>query len=176
MDIKAETAKEHSKLQTQKITCYIGNDQSRFGELIALVLGEDPKIAQRAAWTMSQCLESNPNLIFPHLKVLLENLRNPVHDAIKRNTIRALDLIEIPEDLLGLVADICFDFLDSTKESIAIRVFSMTALFKVCQQEPELSNELKIVIEDHYPHGSAGFKSRARRVLKGIAKLQKEME
>ncbi len=176
MNLKTELLREHSKPQTMKIVAYIGSDQSRFGELIVLVLGEDSKIAQRAAWTMSHCLETSPNLIIPHLKVLLENLRNPVHDAIKRNTIRALDLIEIPEDLLGLVADICFEFLDSTKESIAIRVFSMTALFKVCQQEPELSSELKIIIEDHYPHGSAGFKSRARRILKGIAKLQKEME
>ena len=176
MNIKAEIIKEHSKSQTMKVVQYIGKDQTRFDELIEILLKDEKKLAQRAAWIMSNCVEAEPSLIIPHLEDLLNNLRNPVHDAIKRNTIRALEYIEIPEDLMGLVADICFEFLDSTKETIATRVFSMTALLKVCQQEPELSNELKIVIEDHYDHGSAGFKARARKVLKGIAKLQKEME
>ena len=176
MNIKAEILKEHSKEQTLKIAEYIGNDPGRFDELITLILKDEKIIAQRAAWIMSYAVEAHPSLMIPHLKDLLENLRNPVHDAIKRGTIKSLEYIEIPEELMGLVADICFEFLESPKEAIATRVFSMSALYKVCQKEPELSNELKLIIEDHYPHGSAGFKSRARRILKKIAKLQKSMK
>ncbi len=176
MDIKAEILKEHSKEQTIKIASYIGNNQNRFDELIALMLKGEKKVAQRAAWIMNYCVEAKPDIINPHIEELLHNLQNPVHDAIKRNTLRALEYIEISEDLMGLIAEICFEFLDSTKESIATRVFSMSALYKVCQKEPGLSNELKLVIEDHYPHGSAGFKSRAKRILKGIEKLEREIE
>ncbi len=176
MNLKAEILKEYSKPHTMKMVRYIGNDQSRFDELVDALLKGDKKIAQRAAWIMTYSIEAHPSLMIPHLETLLENLRNPVHDAIKRGTIRSLEYIEIPEELMGLVADICFEFLDSPKESIAVRVFSMSALFKVCEKEPELSNELKLVIEDYYPHGSAGFKSRAKKILKGISKLQKELE
>ncbi len=176
MDIKAAILKDHSKPQILKIVDYIASDQQRFDEMIELILKGDKKIAQRVSWAMSYCVEAYPGLIISHLESLMENLRNPVHDAIKRNTLRSLEYVEIPEDLMGLVADICFEFLDSPKESIATRVFSMTALYKICQKEPELSNELKLVIEDHYPHGSAGFKSRARKILKGISKLQQKIE
>ena len=157
MDLKAEILKEHSKEQTLKVVHYIGNNQQRFDKLVKLVLENEKKVAQRAAWVMSNCVENYPDLFIPHLKALLENLRNPVHDAIKRSTLRSIEFIDIPEELLGLVADFGFKFLDSTREAVAIRVFSMSALYKVCQQEPELSNELKMVIEDHYPHGSAGI-------------------
>ena len=176
MNIKAELLKEHSKPQTIKIVRYIGSHQSRFDELLDLVLNADRKIAQRASWVMTHCVEANPQLIIPHLTTLLKNLQNPVHDAIKRNTLRSLEFVDIPENVMGLAAEICFDFLDSTKEAVATRVFSMSALYKICQSEPELSDELKLVIEDHYPHGSAGFKSRAKKVLEGLAKLKKEIE
>ena len=142
MDIKAEILREHSKAQTLKIVDFIGNNQDRFDELIVLILGGEKIIAQRASWVMSYCVEAYPKLILPHLKKLLENLNNPVHAAVKRGTLKSLEYIDVPEDLLGLVAEIGFDFLDSPKEAIATRVFSMNALYKVCLKEPELSNEL----------------------------------
>ena len=101
MDIKAEILKEHSKIQTLKIVRYIGNDQSRFDKLIDELLKGEKKVAQRAAWIMSYSVAAQPSLIIPHLEALFENLRNPVHDAIKRGTIRTLEYIEIPEELMG---------------------------------------------------------------------------
>jgi hypothetical protein len=174
MDLKAELIREHSKAQTMKIRAYIGSDQSRFDKLMQLFLKGEYRVTQRAAWALKFCAEAEPTLILPHLQALVENLKYPLHDSNKRNTIKVLTFIEIPEDLLGELADICFGFLASPKEAIAIRVFSMELLFKICEREPDLSNELKLLIEDHYPHGSAGFKSKSRKVLKSIAKLQKE--
>lgn len=176
MDIKAELLREHSKPQAMKIVNYIGSDQSRFDELMELFLKGEYRVTQRAAWVLRFCAEEEPQLIIPHLKAMVDNLENPLHDSNKRNTIKVLTFVDIPEKLLGKLADICFDFLASPKEAIAIRVFSMQLLFKICQREPDLANELKLLIEDHYPHGSAGFKSSGRKILKGIAKLQKDLE
>ena len=36
---------------------------------------------------------------------------------------------------------------------------------------PEIKPELKLIIEDQLPHQSAGFKSRAKMVLKQLSKL-----
>lgn len=171
MDLKAEILREHSKAQTMKIVDYIGSNQGRFDELVKLFLEGEYRITQRAAWALRFYAEAEPKLLIPHLKDLVDNLQHPVHDAIKRNTIKVLTFVEIPDNLLGKVADICFEFLASQKEAIAVRIFSMEVLYKICQREPDLANELKLQIEDHYPHGSAGFKSKARKVLKGISKL-----
>ena len=171
MDIKTELLAEHSKTQAQKITTYIGSSQKRFDELMHLFLEEEYRVTQRAAWVVLFAVEAHPNLLKKHLKKVVENLSNPVNDAVKRNTLRILQFWELPEDLQGIAAEICFGFLDDPKEAVAIRVFSMTVLYNICVKEPELANELRLVIEDHLPHGTAGFKSRGKKTLKALAKL-----
>ena len=173
MDIRAALLKEHSKEQTLKIVHYIGENKARFALLMDLFLNDEYRVTQRAAWVVGHTAEKNPQLFQPYLQVLIENLQKSVHDAIKRNTLRVLQDIDIPEDLLGLAAEICFSFLDDPKEPVAVRVFSMTVCYNICVKEPDLSNELKLIIEDHLPHGSAGFKSRGKRTLKLLDKLMR---
>ncbi len=102
---------------------------------------------------------------------MIENLQNPVHDAVKRNTLRILQFVDIPEDLLGLTAEICFSILNSAKSPIAFKVHAMSALLDIVKKYPELKGELKISIEEQMPFGSAGFISRGKRVLKALEKL-----
>jgi len=86
---------------------------------------------------------------------------------MQRNILRFLQDIEIPKRFYGIVTDRCFALMD-TKEPIAVRVFSMTVLANIAKQEPDLKKELRIAIEDQLPYASAGFLSRARKVLKGL--------
>lgn len=175
MDLRSEILKQHSKPQTMKIAAYIGDNQNRFDELFEMFLNGENRVSQRAAWALRYCTEAQPQLILPHLAALIENLDKPVHDAIKRNTVKALTFVDIPEQLLGRAADICFEYLASPKEAIATRVFAMEVLYEICKKEPDLVPELKLLIEEHYANGSAGFKSKARKVLKGISKISGEI-
>ena len=172
MDIRAELIKEHSRSKAIQIAEYIGSSPNRFEDLLDIFLNDEIRVVQRSAWVMTFCAKRYPFLITPHLEVLIKNLKKPkIHDAVKRNTVRVLENVDIPEDLLGVTAEICFDFLLDIKEPIAVRVFSMTVLYNICVKEPELSHELKAIIEEHLPHGSAGFKSRGKKILKGLDKL-----
>lgn len=171
MDIKAELEKPQSKALAKEITNYVGNNPNRFKKLMELFFDKNLRISQKASWPVGFCAETYPSLIYPYLKEMIDNLQNPVHNAVKRNTLRIMGDIILPEELLGEAADICFQYLDDPKEAIATRVFSMTVCFNITKREPELANELKIIIEDHYPHGSAGFKSRAKKILKELRKM-----
>jgi len=42
----------------------------------------------------------------------------------------------------------------------------MSAIANLTANYPEIMPELKLLIEDQLPHQSAGFKSRAKKVLK----------
>lgn len=118
---------------------------------------------------MTYCVERHPKLIQPHLKTVLAHLKKPgIHDAVKRNTIRLLQFIDIPKRFHGQVADICFAYLQNNREAVAIRVFSMSVLHQIARQNPELKHELKIIIEDQMPYGSAAFSSRGRKILKDL--------
>lgn len=168
MDIKKELLKEHSKRQTTKIVNYIGNSPVRFKVLVKNFLDGPYRVTQRAAWPLSYCVQEHPNLINPHLKSILKMLdKKDAHVAVKRNIMRLLQDIEIPRQLYGILTDKCFMLMDP-KETIAVRVFSMSVLAKIAKQEPDLKKELRIVIEDQLPYASAGFLSRAKKVLREI--------
>ena len=169
MDFRDSLQKEHSKAQTIKIADYVGFNRARFKKLIDIYLAGPYRITQRAAWPLSLCMERHPSLILPHLTQILMHVSKPgVHDAVKRNTVRLLQFIDIPPRFRGKVADLCFGYLQNRKEAIAIRVFSMTVLTKLSRKEPDLRRELELLIEDELPYASPAFRARARASLKDI--------
>lgn len=168
MNIQEALLAEHSKAQSERIAEYVGNDPVRFAELMESFLSEDQELSRRAAWVLSHCADRHASLIEPHLEAMIRNLRNDVHVAVRRNTVRVLQEVEIPDELLGEAADICFGYLADHHEAIAVKVFAMTVLANICRREPDLGNELKLLIEEQLPYASAGFRSRAKRILAGL--------
>jgi hypothetical protein len=172
MDFRDSLQKEHSKNQTTKIADYVGFNKARFKQLVEVYLAGPYRITQRAAWPLSLCVERHPELILPHLGHLLKYAARPgVHDAVRRNTVRLLQFIEIPPRYMGAVADLCFGYLSDRKEAIAVRVFSMTVLSNLASKEPGLCEELKLLIEDELPYASPAFRSRGSRTLKALRKI-----
>lgn len=167
MDIRKALQEEHSKKQCDSIVSYIGADQERFDMLVNIFLNGEYRLVQRAAWPLSYCVIAHPQLIKKHLKKILQNLKKPgIHNAVKRNTIRLLQEIEIPGPMHGTVMDICFQYLADPKEMVAVKAFSITVLGNLAEQYPEIIPELKLVIEDQLPHETAAFKVRAGKLLK----------
>lgn len=167
MNLREEILKEHSKAQRDKIIEWVGDAQLRFDELFRLFLNDEYRVAQRASWPVSYCVEVYPEFIQHHLKELLQNLEKPnLHDAIKRNTVRILQEIPIPEKYHGQVMNICFGYVENPTEAVAIKAFSLTVLGNLAIQYPEIIPEIKLLIEDQLPHQTAAFKSRAKRLMK----------
>ena len=169
VNLREEILREHSRRQTERIISYIGADQKKFDALVELFLKGEYRVTQRAGWPMSELVIAHPQLIKKHLKKLLLNTKKPnLHNAVLRNTFRLLQFVSIPKPLQGLAVETCFHFLNDMKQPVAIHVFSMSVLGNLCKEYPELKGELKLSIESHLPNASAGFRSRAKKVLKQI--------
>lgn len=166
MDIREALLEVHSKEQAAKIADYVGDDPARFDELIKLMLGPVYRVSQRAAWPVSYCIERHPTLVKPYFNVLIKQLeRDDAHVAVRRNVARLLQFVDIPKRYEGRIFDACYNLLADPAETVAVRVFSMTVAAKVAKDSPALLDELKL-IATKYPHAAtAGFRSRARRVL-----------
>lgn len=174
MDIASLITRTTSKATCIEIVNYIGDSEERFMVLLDKFLKNEKQVSVRAGMALSYCFDINPKIVLPHIKTLVKNLQQPNRtDAVKRNTVRILQDVDIPEALLGEVAEICFTYLDNPNEAVAIRAFSIQVLFNICLKEPELFTELKIVLETHLPHGTTGFKNRAKKYLKKIEILKK---
>jgi hypothetical protein len=167
MNIKAAALKEHSKAQTTRIVRYVGKSQPRFTMLVNAFIEGPYQVTQRLSWPLSICVELNPPLAKPHLKRLTNFLLvEGTHDAVKRNILRLFQFIDLPKKLQGKIATVCYQYLENTKEPVAIRVFAMSILAKIAVENPELKNELIALIDHHLPYASAGYKSRAKKVSK----------
>lgn len=167
MNLEDILINEHSKTTCDKIVHWVGNNQLRFDQLFSLFIGNDPLLAQRASWPLGYAAVANPRLIDKHFKELLENVKKKgVHNAIKRNTVRILQDISIPEDFQGDVMSLCFDYLMSPKEKPAIKAFSLTVLQNLSVQYPEILPEVRTIIEDRWDIESKAFQSRARKILR----------
>ena len=166
MNIRDEILAEHSKRQTKKITDWVGDDPEKFGELMVLFLGDVYRITQRSGWPLGNCVENYPELIKPYFAKLLKQIeRDDVHIAVRRNVVRLLQFVEIPKRYKGRIFDACYDLLADPAQPVAIRCFSMTVAANIAKGAPELLDELRLVATKFPQAATAGFRSRARRVL-----------
>ncbi|MBI3140075.1 MAG: hypothetical protein HYZ15_15980 [Sphingobacteriales bacterium] len=171
MSLRDTILKEHSKANCLKIVGWIGSDQKKFNELFRLFLSdENSSVIQRASWPLSYAVEAHPAFIRPHFSKLLKNLKKPgLHDAAKRNTLRMLQDLDIPERFRGDLMNTCFEYIESVSEKPAIKAFSLTILYNLSLQYQDIRPELKTIIEDRWEYETAAFRSRARKILKAIA-------
>ena len=167
MDLKATILAEHSKAQADKIVQYVSCDKKRFNELMKIFLEGQALEQQRAGWPLSYCVEAKPEWVMPHLGKLLKLLeRKDVHNAVTRNIVRALQHITIPEAYQGEVMNLCFGFIEDPQQLAAIKAFSLTILERLAIAYPDIVPELKLIIEERWPHETPAFHSRARKILK----------
>lgn len=167
MKLRETILKEHSKANCRRIVTWVGNDQKRFDELFDLFLNDEYRVVQRSAWPVSYCVEDHPEFIKKHFTRLLKNLnKKSIHDSVKRNSIRLFQYVDIPKKFHGRVMDLCFQYISSRTEPVAIKAFSITVLQNLASQYPEILNEIKLVIEERWDHESIAFQKRAKKLLK----------
>jgi hypothetical protein len=68
----------------------------------------------------------------------------------------------------GILAEHCFNALRSGFSAIAIKAYSMEALYKLALVYPELANELSATIAMLQGEGSAGIVARGHMILKKL--------
>lgn len=169
MDLYQELNNEHSKASRERIISYVNNDPERFAELFGFVKHDNAKINLRAAWSLSSCAERFPDLVSPYINEIVHLVdREGNHDGIKRNMLRILQRMKIPEELEGRLLNSCFRLLTDKREAVAIRVFSMQVLANLSQLYQDIRPELKIIIEDELPYARPAFVSRGQKILKKL--------
>jgi hypothetical protein len=166
MNLRDEILKEHSRKNCDAIVAWVGKSQQRFDELFTLFTNDEYRVVQRSAWPMSYCVEAHPQFIKKYFGTLLKNIKKPnIPDAVKRNTLRLLQFVDIPEKYHGEIMNICFEIVQSMQEKPAVKMFSLVVLDKLANTYPEIKQELLLIIETQMPYESLAFKSRGKKIL-----------
>jgi hypothetical protein len=163
---------ENSRRNTDLIADLVFNKPELFDELVSIYLRNEEPVSRRAVWVVDTVAEKNPHLLDSYLETIVEALPRFDHDGLKRVSLRMLSRSPLPQNQLGELINLCFDWLVSPKETVAVKVYAMEILYRISQVEPDLKKELADSIEWRIAEGTPGFKNRGLKTLK---KLYKEM-
>jgi 8-oxo-dGTP diphosphatase len=145
-----------------------------FTKLFEYSCSAEKKLAFRASWTLTKVCDKYPEIIYPYLSQIVDKLRKIDNDSTLRSFLRILslsDLTKLNGHQQGLLADFCFNSMNSGFSAIAVKAYSMEILYRLTIIYPELANELATSIRLHMENGSAGITARGRLVLKKLADM-----
>ncbi|HEX8517663.1 MAG TPA: hypothetical protein VF868_15805 [Bacteroidia bacterium] len=168
MDYIERLEKEHSRFNTDCIAKVVGNDPAEFKKIVEIIYSAKAPLPQRASWLLAVVSQKYPELITPFVPKFINTITGFNVDGIKRNMLNALVTQKIPRKLQGKTVTICFDFIMSPSETVAVKVLSLEILSHLAKEYPELKEEIKAVIEDQLPKTTIAFRARAKKVLKKI--------
>ncbi len=163
---------DHSKNGIERIAMEIGDDTDSFATLMDVFFSGPYRVTHFSAHVVSKCCDHYPHLILPYLGRMIDLLDKNVHDSLKRNIVRTMQFIDIPEEHWASTVDQCFRLMLGRKEAVAIRVFAMTVLANLSSRIPEIAGELLIAIEDQMPYESPAFTSRGTKILRKLKESQ----
>lgn len=170
MNIKKELLTGKSKHKILEVANYIKQNNTKLKELINLLKSEDEFLRYRVAWCLSACYDNKTKGLSLYCDHYFNLLQKETYSSVKRNILRILQWIEIPENLHGELINLCFIYLHDINEPTAVKAFSIAILEKMCGFYPDLISETLLVCEPYKSNSSPGIKSRANRIFKILSK------
>jgi hypothetical protein len=165
MNIAEQLLAEMSRRNVDYIANYIGNDLKLFHELLELVWEGESPLPMRASWVVTAVTDKYPDLLHPYIGRIVESIEHFDHPGTRRNLLRYLASVEIPEALQGKLYDVCYRWALSRSEPPAIKAHSLQILYNIAKAEPDLKHELRLLLEDLANDESAAIKSKYRRLI-----------
>jgi hypothetical protein len=165
MDFKSQLLTEASRANIDLIVSTIDGDNTLFDQLFTYIYESDGHLANRAGWVVEKCAEKHPSIVEPHLDEIIDFLPNIKFGGLRRVLLKVLILLHIPDNRMSEIVDICLTWLESPKEKVAVKVYSMRIIADFCKSEPEMIPEFLSILENHYDRNSFAFQSRANKIF-----------
>ena len=170
-----------SRSSRLKCAGLILSDLSIMSHLIKILFMTNDKISCKAAWVLEYVCTENKYAIVPFLNEFTNNLNKVHFDSAKRPLAKVCEGLSTstysgqpnPMNKMLLpkhkkrIIEACFDWMIND-EKVAVKAYAMGALYCFGQEYEWIHPELVQILEQDYPNQSAGFKARARHILKKI--------
>ena len=149
--------------------------------LLEILFWVDDKISCRAAWILEFVCNENLELLLPHLDTFTAQIHKVHFDSAVRPVAKICELLvkayyskeaNATKIVLQLnhkekIIESCFDYMIND-EKIAPKAYAMNTLYLLGKDFDWIRPELGQILERDFYHQSAGFKARAKHLLKKI--------
>lgn len=171
MDLINYLAHRHSKKQIQQLAKQLVGDEKSLDQLVQIILEAEDPIPIYGSWLLQHISLIDTSVITSRVDKLLEILDRRSEEGVRRCVVRSMQDAEIPQQNQEALINFCFQYLENPKEAIAVKVFSITILHRLCQSETELLQLLADIIELQLPTAGPAFKSRGGKIVANIRKV-----
>lgn len=152
------------------IALTVYDDVANFQTVFDLIFDKDEKVAWRAAWACEKMIQKFPYFIDDAKKQQITSLAlTTKHEGLRRLSLSILLSLPISSTINVDLINICFEWMVSEKQPIAVQALSLKLLVLFCKIEPDLKPELIAYLEsfDSYLL-SPGMVSSRKNALKRL--------
>lgn len=178
LELSSITASREDRLAFSEL---ILNDLSLFPKLLDIAFRVDDKVSCKAAWVLEFVCETYIYAIIPYLDVFSSKLKTLHLDSSVRPMAKICSFITkayysnqpntLKKTLTSkhkeLLIETCFDWLISDQK-IAAKAHAMDTLYLLGKDYSWVHPQLVQILEQDYHTQSAGYKVRAKRILKKL--------
>jgi len=166
--------KQISKKQSLLIADWMFQNQERIKLCWDIVQQEEEPLCRRAAYALDNCAEKDIKQVRHLIPEFIQFFGSTKSNPLKRHISRILTKSPLPEeeDLQGLLAEYCFNFLVDANIDVAVKVHCIDLIFRLCKIYPELEVEFHSVLKDQMEKNRTAFITRARKILSGDYKIK----
>ncbi|MFS4418329.1 adenylosuccinate lyase [Maribacter sp. 2307ULW6-5] len=161
-------------------------DPPIFKVLLHLAMQPGHPAGYKAFWVLERVVLQDLALLLPHLDTFLAGLPALNKPQAVRPAAKICELLLTTQQRqhrdtgpkllqkkhLSALTAICFDWLLGDAK-VAPKAYAMTCLHLLGEQQPWIHPELKVILERDMPLASAGYRARAKNILKKL-KAQRE--
>lgn len=154
-----------------------------FATLLEIALQEGPPLGSRAAWVAEFVCKQDLAALFPNLEAFSRGLAGLSADSSIRVMAKICEMLAeayyepgarglkppLSQAQRERITSACFDWLIGPHE-VAPKAYCMRSLYLLGQDAPWIREELRPILQQGYPQGSAAYRARARRILKLLEK------
>lgn len=173
VDSSRENRMEHADL--------VLKDPNLIPKLIEIVFMVDDKLSCKAAWVLEFLCTKNLDVFLPFLDTFTKNIHKIHFDSAVRPVAKICELLaksyyvkesnSVKSTLQfqhkEKIIEYCFDIMIND-EKIAPKAYAMQTLFLLGKDFDWIHLELVQILERDFPNQSAGFKARAKHLIKKI--------
>lgn len=169
---------DHSRTKRMEMSNLIGDNPSNIATLLKIAFQVDDPVSCKASWVLEFMAKEHLNYLFPNMDTFVHHI-GAVHmdpavrpmakicEALMKSYFQSKDqetLNAINEEHLEIITSACFDWLIGNHK-VAAQAYAMTSLLLLGRKFDWIHPELRSILEQNYPNGSAAYKARARMTL-----------